>query len=262
MKPHLTLKPSVPVALISSVLMVSPATAALSLGDIALIGWHSTPNPDEVSFVALNAISAGEVFYIGDVSVSGSTVTDPEGIFTVSVSSNIAAGTVFSFTELTTNDITVTGISASVTALGISGDYSNSTVWSLGNTDAYLIFDSTDGAQSTANSTNLFFKTQSGNSLDVPAGLSQTSGLIDGSGEPGNFTYNGPLSGTSAELFAAISDDANWFVGQVGANNNGVGSSINNNVQNSGFTVNAVPEPSSLLLLGLSAFGLVGRRKR
>ena len=88
-------------ALVLALGTAGAAQAALTAGDIAIIGRTNNGTPDAFSFVALSNISAGEVIYFTDNGWTGSafrnTVNDGDGnenLLKWTAGSSIAAGTI------------------------------------------------------------------------------------------------------------------------------------------------------------------------
>ena len=142
---------------------------------------------------------------------------------------------------------------ATMTAILSGAYFDGSSGANIGGSDDFVFFDSTDGADTYANSTHLFYLHTSG-AIDEPSGLTDANGVVnrDSGGliSSDHVRYMGPVAGTAAELFTAISLESNW----ENIVTTTPGSTIHPDiVTNSGFTVNsaAVPEPGSFAFLGV-----------
>lgn len=250
--------------------LVSTSSGAISFTDLAIIGVRSS-NIDGYAVVALNDWQTGDSFFIGDIGVDGDTIASVEDLYQVTVTSTVTAGTVIVLDERTTDNF----LSSPMQDLGITtsrsqdgGPYGRDqsiAAVAVADSDAVIAFTSTDNAMTPQNSTNLFYVASTDGTLidendtGTPRGLGETSGRVNRTGE--DYFYTGTLEGTQAELFAAISDDANWtrtvdpapdFLNSVLPNNWG---------GTDGFNVLAIPEPSSALLT-LMGLAFCARRKR
>lgn len=169
---------------------VQVATAALIPGDIAIIGYQAD-NPDEIAFVAMDNIAAGESINFTDhgwfaaggfrTNEGTSTWTAPPGGLAAGtvVQPGLSSGPLFS----TSGDqvFAYQGTEASPTL--IYGLHSNGSTWDADAT--------------------------SSNTSALPATLvdGQTAVAIP---EVDNFYYNGTTTGTRADLLTAIGTPGNW----------------------------------------------------
>ena len=176
--------------------------AQLASGDIAFVHFNSDGSVDEIGFVALTDISAGEVIYFSENEpVNSTTMNTGEGIlrWTAPVG-GVACGTVVTLNASATASVG-TAVETGSWALSTSGDG----VWafqgtSTTNVTTWLAAIGVDGANTitTANEGNIALTTLS---LGVNAmGIAETD----------NCAYTGITTGTPAALLAAINDDANW----------------------------------------------------
>jgi len=188
----------------------------LAAGDIAFTGFNSD-NPDEFTFVALTDIEAGtEIKFTDNGWFAAGGFRSTEGVFVWTASANIAAGTVI--------NPAFTGPNFSA-----SGDQIHA-------------YQGDDAAPSFVASVHF-----NGNGYEADATSSNTSALPSGLAigtsaiavpETDNGVYSGPLSGTKAELQAALNDPANWTTDN----------SRIEDIEPTGFTVtDAAPSPSVVI---------------
>jgi hypothetical protein len=178
------------------------AKAQLSAGDIAFVHFNSDGSVDEIGFVALTDISAGEIIYFSENEpVNATTMNTGEGVLTwTAPAGGVACGTVVTL-DASANASVGTASETASWALSTSGDG----VWAFqGNSTTsvttWLAAIGVDGANTitTANEGNIANTTLS---LGVNAmGIAETD----------NCAYIGITTGTSAALLAAINNDANW----------------------------------------------------
>ena len=207
----------------------------LLTGDIALIGINSDSSPDELSFVALEEISAGETIYISDYGWDGvafsTTSSGAEGAITWTITSPIPAGTVLHLTiqspagtPVISGDISTYG---TVSATGWT--VSSSPVASGG--DNWFIYQGT--SPTSVPSTWIFgfanFSTDVGGTVSagewLPSGSpsSTTSllpttltlgttavGLTTTTYHADNMVYAGTRVGDKASLLTSIGTRSNW----------------------------------------------------
>ncbi len=161
----------------------------LAAGDIAIINVN-VDDPDSFAFVVLTDIEAGTQISFTDNGWNGTGFRTGEGVYTYTFTQAVSAGTVINCTG-------VTGIS-----LSASGD---SLIAYQGTAAAPTLLYAVDLADGNgvfaASATN-------SNTSGLPTGLSlgQTAVALP----QDNVAYNGPTSGTKAEILAAIANPANW----------------------------------------------------
>ncbi|MEO0801987.1 MAG: ExeM/NucH family extracellular endonuclease [Cyanobacteria bacterium J06642_2] len=181
----------------------------LSPGDLAIIGVNADNDSngnDSFNFVLLTDIEAGtEIFFTDNSVLSDGSFRTSEGILKYTAASNVAAGTVVSFTGIGGEFTSESGSFA----LSVSGDQ----VIAYQGTAAAPTF--IYAAQT--NSTEFQTGSDDSNQSDLPPGLTVGSTAVAVGSGPGaedefdNSTYNESLSsGTQAELLTAISDASNW----------------------------------------------------
>lgn len=234
--------------LLSSVLAVSgAANAVIQSGDIALVGINSD-NPDSFTIVALRDLAVNESFSFADSGLlSTGGFRGSEGAKTLTLTSAVSAGKVISFTGASIASATVGG--TSVGAISVNGDQSNFAL----NTDGDQLFLFTgDFATPTliagydiANagwSTTATNATSSAQPTGVPSAY---LGSLD------NAEYTGTRTGTRAQLLAELYKESNWTPQNTLITLN-----------TGDFTVQAVPEPASMAVLGLGLVGIIKRRRK
>ena len=188
----------------------------LTAGDIAFTGFNSD-NPDEFTFVALTGIEAGtEIRFTDNGWRAAGGFRDTEGVFVWTAPANIPAGTVI--------NPAVSGPSFSA-----SGDQ----IHAYQGDDAAPSF----VASIHFNGTGYEADATSSNTSALPTGLTVGTSAV-AIPEVDNATYTGPLTGTKAELQAAINDPSNWDTDNARIDD----------IEPSGFTVtDAAPSPSVII---------------
>lgn len=183
---------------------------SLSAGDIAIVGVNSD-NPDDFSFVLLVDIDAGTEIRFTDSGVrSDGSFRANEGAVKYTAPSALIAGTVINFVNntadfTTDNDV---GVGTSGFSLSTSGDQIIA-FQGLSTNPTFLFALLTNSTAFQADAT-------SSNTSALPPGLGVgTSAVAVGAGagptqEVDNAVYSGPVTGTPAELRAAICDASNW----------------------------------------------------
>lgn len=177
---------------------------ALGLGSIAFTGFNADGN-DDLAFVALDTIDAGQVIYFNDQEWQGSAFNSGEGQVTFTATSSIAAGTIVRISSFgsapTSNFGTLTGSSG----LGSDSEIVYAYIGAAFAPTAFLAAIANDGfAQSGG--------TLSGTGLVV----GQTAiDLSNGGTNPGEdiAAFNGVRTGaaTFADYRASINNPANWL---------------------------------------------------
>jgi predicted extracellular nuclease/Ca2+-binding RTX toxin-like protein len=185
-------------------------------GSIAIIGMNAD-NPDNFSFVLLDAVTSGTEISFTDSGWVSSTGTfrGGEGALKWTAASDLAAGTVINsvldaaqFTVANDAIVGTNGVAFSTDGDQIIAFTGSSTAPTL----LYAL--SIHG--------NAFSDAVSAQSTALPAGLVlNVSAIARGFGSPvqtgngsggewDNVIYSGPMSGTKAEILAAIGDASNW----------------------------------------------------
>ncbi len=242
------------------------ANAALSVGDVAIIGRINNGSPDTFSFVSLADIAAGEKIYFTDNGWTGSafrgaTATDGDGNENLTVwtaTANIAAGSIVNSNASSSAWTWTT--SGSVPG-GTSGSFANLALSQTG--EQIYAFQSTSPSLPLTNiATHLFvlddtngFETATSSSTgSVPAGLSGSTALTF------NFASSTFISVKSSVLSGSAKTKAQWLDVFADANNWATGSS---GALATGNIAVAVPEADTwaMLLAGLGLMGFVARRR-
>lgn len=251
------------VALAAAAAFTFPAQAALTAGDIAIIGRINNGTPDSFAVVALTDLAAGEVIYFTDNGWKGSgfrgaSATDGDGnenLTKWTLGSAVSAGTIVLSTSsaFATSGSIAGSTSGSYANLALSqsgdqitafqGSASNPLNTVAGQTALYLL-DDTNGFENA---------TDSGTGNIAP-------GLVAGStalsfNAAANTTYHvkaSVLAGaakTKAEWLATFANSANW--------------DSTAGLPTTRISVSAVPEPEryALMLAGLAALGFMVRRR-
>jgi len=247
------------------------ADAALSPGDIALIGWIDNGTPDSFAFVTLASVDAGEVVYFTDGGWTGTQFRSAsagdgdgyENLLQWTANANIAAGTIVRSTDTGaaswawTKSGPIPGTTSGNFAdlsLAQSGDqiyaFQGSSNNPLNNPSGHLfLLDDTGAFESATNAST----------GDVPTGLTPGATAIafnrNGSGQDFMGVSASVLAGSAKsrqQWLATFADASNWSVGSAGTLPNGT------------IEIAAVPEPETyaLMLTGLGLVGWAARRRR
>ncbi len=182
------------------------ATAAVSAGDIAIIGYRST-DPDALAFVVLSPIAAGEVIRFTDSGwVAAGSFRANEGGIAFTASTALSAGTVVTRSNpFNSGDWSInnTGLGTGGFLLSTSGDQILAFQGDAAGPSFVYAINADDTGWSDATTSN---------TTALPAGLinGMTAVNIGGPPERDNGYYSGITQGTRAELLAAIGNPANW----------------------------------------------------
>ena len=230
-------------SLFAAIMLSVPAYAA----NIAVIGINCD-NPDDFAFVALENIDAGTQIYFTDngVNTDGS-FRGGEGTKLWTASTNFTAGAVISYQ----NNTDFTKASTTSFNLSASGDqiiaYTSADGGATASQFLFLVQSNSSAFQTSATNSNTSAipNTLTEGVNAVAAGKGPTSGA-----EWDNVYYNGPRTGTAAELKTAIATASNW-----------VGNNERVEIDTTPFTV-AIPEPASLTLLSIASLLALPRRRK
>lgn len=95
-------------------IVATSVKSQVSTGDIAFIGYNEDSPVDGFTIITLNSIPGSSTIYFTDQGVNSSTSWNANGedhwLFTAPVV-GIPCGTIISFTENTTDVLTITGVS-------------------------------------------------------------------------------------------------------------------------------------------------------
>ncbi len=235
--------------------------AALTAGDIAIIGRTNNGTPDTFAFVALTDISAGEEIYFTDNgwsaatslfrSPSGTDGDGNEGLLKWTSTLTIPAGSIIATnTSSASYSFTTSGLVPGAA----SGSFANLALSTSGDQIYAFQAPSSLPLQNPANhlfvldDTNSFENATTSGDGNITPGLSLgTTAVTLNIPTAGTIKFNtGALtSGTKGEWLAAIGNSANWTSG--GSLPSG--------------SVTVVPEPASALLGSLGILALLRRRR-
>jgi predicted extracellular nuclease len=191
---------------------------AISAGAIAVIGYD-TDNPDAVTFVALEDLTAGEVIRFTD---SGWLSTDAfrgnEGgiSYTVPIG-GLAAGSVISKQDPFDSDGWAIDDDSIIGTSGFSlSGFGEQILAFQGLSSAPTFLHAVNGSEETPMTDGWQDESTSSNTSTLPMGLSEGTtaiGLFQTSAETDNARYNCEMgtSGKKSELLALINNRANWL---------------------------------------------------
>jgi hypothetical protein len=244
------------------------AQAALTAGDIAIIGRTNDATPDKFTFVTLVDVAAGETIYFTDngwtgSGYRGSSATDGDGNENMAAwvtSSFVGAGTIISSAALTvTGKITGTTTNYGELALSQTGDQ----IYAFQNSNASnpLFNTSTQTALFVLDDTNGFESGTSSSTGAVPTGLSVAANTA--------VTLNPTtLAGTArvkASVLATVGNNkAAWLAAIANPNNWESGATTAVALPTGAISVSTVPEPAgyAMALAGLAAIGVAARCRK
>ncbi len=197
------------VTILAAIAMAGTAVRAdLNVGDIGIVAYQSD-DPDQIAFVALAPINAGEVIRFTDDGWQNTNNFRPnEGGIQYTAPALIPAGTVIS----RGNPFTADGWVVNNAGLGSGG-------FLLAATSGDQIFAFQGDAATPLllfglnyNGSGWVATATSANNTALPAALTdgQTAINLSAATERDNGYYNGTTSGTPEQLLAAIADPANW----------------------------------------------------
>lgn len=217
------------------IVISNKAKATLAAGDLAVIGFNCDPNASTsktFAIVALAKVNPGEVIYFSDKAYYSNAFSallgnGSEGIFSLTTSSSINAGTIIMFTltsgvapSVTTTPNVGTSViiegwtntSGNVSPFGANGDAI--LIYQGSEASPSFIFGFNDGNNTTTvvNGWNTGLATNPNGASELPASLTSGTTAIGfgGLAHIDNLRYNSTLTGTKAALLTAICATTNW----------------------------------------------------
>lgn len=213
-------------------LLVCSAKSQVSIGDIAFIGFNED-GVDGFAIITLSAIPGSSTIYFSEQGLSSSTswiVNDESHYLFTAPALGIPCGTIISFTENTTNVLTISGVSGAgmIFQSGPLG-------FNLSGGDQMIAYTGSTASPTFIAGITLDDGNGSPTCLDPITGWSADGGCIGSSvnrsllpsgltngvncislypsigTELDNSKYNGTLTGTSTALRAAINNRSNWI---------------------------------------------------
>lgn len=264
---------------LSMLAVVSQAQTTFVAGDLAIVGYNSS-NPDDVAIVSLIDFTAGTTFYMTDYgwrAANDGWRGGGEGWIKLTATRDYAAGEVFvvrrenagatpPIVGLTNADFTYDwdgGATPEFAPNGsgdqvflFQGDFtdSNATATPATLTGGSIIFGlNAEGSNAGANGWQADATGSQNSALPntLVEGTTAVGLFPNNTGELANAAYNRVLtSGTREELLAAIANRSNWTTNA---------SLIT--FDTTAMTVTPVPEPGTMIVLGLGIASLIRRRK-
>lgn len=234
--------------------MAGSASAALSTGDIAFTGFLADGD-DGFSIVALTDIAAGEEIFFRDEEWDGSAFGTGEGEF-LWTTPVVSAGTVVTFTTDAGGTPTTSAGTISADAAFAPGDMGISA-------SGETIF----AFQGTSNTPTTFLAAISSDAAGIQDSIAGT-GLVVGSTaielvggsitdgpDGGQYTGSRDNQTAFADYLSQINDPSNWTIVQGGSGDQ------SGDVLPFDTTDFVIPEPGTLVLLGLGGLALASRRR-
>lgn len=259
---------------------VTAQATTFATGDLAIVGYNSS-NPDDVAIVALAAFETGTSFYMTDYgwrAANDGFRGGGEGWIKVTANRNYNAGEVFVIRrELNGTSPAVAGLENADFSFEFDGA-TNPEFAPNGTGDQVFLFqgDFTDSSSTSVpatftNGAMIFGLNAEGtgagtNGWQTDATSSTTSALPNslvngqtaiglfptGTTEVANAAYNRVLTnGTKEEPLAAIANRANWTT-----------STDLIDFDSSAYTVEAIPEPATMTVLGLALAAIARKRRK
>ncbi|PKP19334.1 MAG: hypothetical protein CVU05_11665, partial [Bacteroidetes bacterium HGW-Bacteroidetes-21] len=186
-----------------ALLFSSFGQTTLSPGDLVVVNVNADGS-DNFDFIPLIDLQTGTVINFTDNAWNGTSFRTGEGIKTWTAAANVSKGTVVSFSGVTGGEWTSSGSYA----IANSGD--NLLVYQGSAATPTFLY----GVGWASASPWVFL--DNANTSEIPSALTLNSTAIY-LGALDNYQYNGPTSGTAAQLLDFVSNPANWVVNDAAA---------------------------------------------
>ncbi len=166
---------------------------AVQTNDFVFIGFNADGN-DDFAIVLLRDIASGEQVHFTDNEWGGSSFNTGEGTMLWTTTSNLSAGTVVSFNNVSSGASVSTGTISGSMALAAS----NEALWAF------------TGSPNNPTAIVSMIANEADGVVLTNSGLTASAGAVIIDGDDDVLIYDGTRTGTEADLLAAISNTANW----------------------------------------------------
>ena len=200
--------------------------ATLTVGAMALIGINADASPDELTFVVLEEIPAGETVYFTDYGWNGTAfeISVADGTLEWNVTSTVPAGTIL---EVTIDDSVITSTDMAAYGNIVKHGWTGAASAVASGGDNWFIFQGTGPTNppttflfgfnnwSTGAHGSLGWQTTGSPSATtsyLPSGLTNGVNAVSNAetNHYDNMVYTGTTTGSAATVLAAITDSTNW----------------------------------------------------